>query len=85
MITIDDFQTLPFERQCDYVTVFGDYLAHRTDGSLKFYLYHIQGFYVEISYSSPHKRVVGIFAFQETRDLKAYLDLVHLDLAFLGN
>jgi hypothetical protein len=85
MITIDDFQVLPFERQCDYVSVFGDYLSHRVDGTLKFYLYHIEGFYVEISYSSPHKRVIGVYAFKEIRDLAPYLDEVRMDLSFLSN
>jgi len=85
MITIEDFRTLPFERQCDYVTVFGDYVAHRGEGSMKFYLYHLEGFYVEISYSSPHKRVIGVYAFKATRDLWSYLKHINIDLSFLAN
>ena len=80
MITITDFQTLPFERQCDYVAVFGDYLAHRADGGLKFYLYYMEGFYVEVSYSPPHKRVIGVFAFCGLHELEPYLEEIHLNL-----
>ncbi|MCA6078526.1 hypothetical protein [Fulvivirga sedimenti] len=85
MITIDDFQTLPFERQCDYVSIFGDYLAHRSDGGLKFYLYHMEGFYVEVTYSPPHKRVIGIFAFHEIMELTPYLDDIDVNISFLSN
>ena len=80
MIRMEDFQTMPFERQCDYVSVFGDYLAHRSGGGLKFYLYFLDGFYVEVSYSPPHKRVIGIYAFEELHELDPYLDRITLGI-----
>lgn len=84
MISIADFQTMPFERQCDYVSIFGDYLAYRAEGGLKFYLYYMHGFFIEVSYSPPHKRVIGIYAFREVSILEPYLDRIEINISSLN-
>ncbi len=79
MITIKDFNTLPFDKKCDFITVFADYLAHRTDDGHKFYLYHLNGYYIEVIYIPSHKRVAQIRAFTSSKWLQPYLSQIDID------
>lgn len=79
MISIKDFNTLPYDKKCDFITVFADYLAHRTEDGHKYYLYHLNGYYIEVIYIPSHKRVAQIRAFTTSRWLAPYLSQVNID------
>jgi len=79
MISIKNFNTLPFDKKCDFITVFADYLAHRADDGHKYYLYHLNGYYIEVIYIPSHKRVAQIKAFNSPKGLTPYLSDVNID------
>lgn len=82
MITIDDFQILPFSKQCDFITVFADYLAYRVEDDKKYYLYAMENYFVEVSYLPVEGTVLGIKAFHSSDDLGEYLESIDIsDLA----
>ncbi|MBK5279520.1 MAG: hypothetical protein JJE09_11730 [Bacteroidia bacterium] len=78
MITIEDFKCSPFEKKCDIVTTSTNYLAMRMLGDCKVYLYHTENFFIEVYYSSVHKKVLMINAFKNTDELMAYAESVSL-------
>ena len=79
MISIKDFNTLPFDKKCDFITVFADYLAHRTDDGHKYYLYHMNGYFIEVIYIPSHKKVAQIRAFTSLKSLTPYLSKIKID------
>lgn len=79
MISIKDFNTLPFDKKCDFITVFADYLANRSEDGHKYYLYHMNGYYIEVIYISSHKKVAQIKAFQSPSVLEPYLNHINID------
>ena len=78
MITLNDFQALPFDKKCDFITVFADYLVYDEKDNCKNYLYHMDRFFVEVSYSPLENRVVGIIAFDNPNRLDCYLESVDI-------
>ncbi|MEM6360309.1 MAG: hypothetical protein AAF149_17015 [Bacteroidota bacterium] len=82
MITIDDFQILPFNKQCDFITVFADYLAYRVEDDKKYYLYAMENYFVEVAYLPVEGTVLSINAFHSANDLEEYLQFIDIsDLA----
>ncbi len=79
MISIKDFNTLPFDKKCDFITVFADYLAHRTDDGHKYYLYHMNGYFIEVIFIPSHKRVAQIKAFTSMKHMGPYLSQIKID------
>lgn len=78
MISINDFQVLSFDKKCDFITVCADYLLHRIEGDRKFYLYHLQDYFVEVCYSPSQSKVLGIHAFKGLELAEPYLR--HIDI-----
>ena len=78
MITIDDFQILPFNKQCDFITVFADYLVYRVEEERKYYLYAMEDYFVEVSYLPFEGKVMDIKAFHDTSTLDDYLDFIDI-------
>lgn len=74
MITLKDFQILPFNKQCDFITVFADYLIYRIELDTKYYLYHMGDFFVEVCYAPYEARVKQINAFKSIHQLEPYLE-----------
>ncbi len=82
-MTIQDFQYASFEKKCDVVTTYSDYLLTRDSKGRKVYLYHVNEFFIEVYYSPTEKKVLAIKAFSDTRHLAPYLDKISLEgLAF---
>lgn len=79
MITIDDFQVLPFAKQCDFITVFADYLAYRVKEEKKYYLYAMGNYFVEVAYLPMEGRVLEINAFYDIYQIEDYLDCIDID------
>lgn len=78
MITINDFKVLPFDKKCDYITVFADYLIYRVEDQKKYYLYHVEGYFIEVCYAPYENKVLGINAFTDTDLLEPYLHFVNI-------
>ena len=78
MTTIADFRVMPFEQKCDLVTYNGHYLMHRFLGECKVFLYHTEGFYIEVFYSPKYQKVLMINAFDRLIGLEPYLEMVSL-------
>ena len=78
MITIQDFQFASFEKKCDVVTTYSDYLISRVSKDCKVYLYYVDAFFIEVYYSSADKKVRGIVAFNDTTRLEPYAEMISL-------
>ena len=78
MITIQDFQYASFEKKCDVVTCYSDYLITREWRDSKVYLYYVDMFFIEVYYSPANKRVLMINAFNDTTSLDPYAEMVSL-------
>ncbi|QSE98287.1 hypothetical protein [Fulvivirga lutea] len=81
MISLTDFQVLPFDKKCDFITVFADYILYREEAGTKHYLYLMKDYFVEVNYSPAEGKVLGIHAFKNIRLADAYLD--HIDISDL--
>lgn len=78
MINISEFRVMPFEKKCDVVTYFGQYLAHRFLGECKVFLYNTDDFFIEVYYSSKYQKVLMINAFEQDAGLEPYLEIISL-------
>lgn len=78
MITLQDFKEASFEKKCDLITGYTDYMTVRKTGDAKVYLYHTGKFFIEVYYSPAYKRVLLIHAFNDTASLEPYAEDVSL-------
>ena len=78
MVSINDFRVMAFEKKCDLVTHYGQYLSHRILGDCKVFLYHADAFFVEVFYSSKYQKVLMINAFDHSMGLDPYLELISI-------
>ncbi len=83
MISLNDFQILPFDKKCDFITVFADYILYRTESDCKYYLYYMKDYFVEVCYSPEKGKVLGIHAFKNVELADAYLELVDISDLYL--
>ena len=77
-MTIQEFRLLPFIVKCDVVTYAAQFISFRMLDNCKVFLYHTDGFFVEVYYSSKHQKVLMINAFDKLTGLEPYLDAVSL-------
>jgi hypothetical protein len=78
MISLRDFQQSSFEKKCDLVTGYSNYITLRTLGECKIYLYHTGAYFIEVYYSPTHHKVLMIHAFNDVSSLEPYADVVSL-------
>jgi len=78
MISIHDFKLSTFEKKCDLITNCTEFIAARTKDDTKIYLYHTGIFFVEVFYSTRHKKVLQIQAFNDVEALVPYTEEVSL-------
>ncbi len=78
MITLEDFKYASFEKKCDVVTSFSNYLTMRKLGDCKIYLYYADDFFIEVYYSPVYKKVLMINAFKNAEELMPYVESVSL-------
>ena len=85
MFTLQNFRVMPFERKCDVITFYGNYLSQRNCADCKVFLYYTDGFFIEVFYSPKYQKVLMINAFDKTIGLEPYLDKISLvDLELIG-
>lgn len=78
MVSIHDFRVMPFEKKCDLVTHYGQYLTHRILVDCKVFLYYADDFFVEVFYSAKYQKVLMINAFDQTLGLEPYLESISI-------
>ncbi len=78
MATLEDFQCSSFERKCDWVISYSNFIASRILGSAKVYLYHSGNFFIEVYYSTTYKKVLMINAFNSISGLEPYTENICL-------
>jgi len=78
MISLKDFQQSSFERKCDLVTGYSNYITMRMLGGCKIYLYHTGEYFIEVYYSPAHQKVLMIHAFNDALGLQPYAEAVSL-------
>ena len=78
MATLEDFQCSSFERKCDWVISYSNFIASRILGSAKVYLYHSGNFFIEVYYSTTYKKVLMINAFNSVAGLEPYIEKISL-------
>ena len=78
MVNIHDFRSLTFEKKCDVVTYYGQYLLHRFLGDCKIFLYGADDFFIEVFYSPKYQKVLMINAFDQLSGIEPYLDEISL-------
>jgi hypothetical protein len=83
LLSITDFKDYSFDKKCDVVTIYSNYIMHREFPNGKAYLYHTGSFFIEVLYSSLHRKIQAISAFDDVRMLAPYAETVSLaDLNF---
>ncbi len=83
LLSIENFKEYSFDKKCDIVTMHSNYIMHREFPNGKAYLYHTGTFFIEVLYSSLHRKIQMINAFEDVRMLHSYaetISLVDLDL-----
>ena len=78
MINIHDFRILTFEKKCDVVTYYGQYLVYRFLGDCKVFLYGAEDFFIEVFYSTKYQKVLMINAFDQFSGIEPYLEGISL-------
>lgn len=78
MISINEFKVSSFEKKCDLITSYTEFIAVRTKEDTKTYLYHTGEFFVEVFYSTRYKKVLLIHAFNDAEPLVPYTEEVSL-------
>jgi len=78
MITIHEFKVSSFEKKCDLITNYTEFIASSSMEDTKMYLYHTGEFFVEVLYSTRYKKVLRIHAFNDAEALIPYTEEVSL-------
>ena len=81
-MTLYQFKALNQQEQYQTVWDSGVYLTDRVVENNRFALYQIDGFYVEIFYSSNENKIISIKSFLSTDLLEPYLDKIKIQLGF---
>jgi hypothetical protein len=84
MFTLDEFRVMTFEKKCDVITFYGNYLLQRTLADCKVFLYYAEGFFIEVFYSPKHQKVLMINAFEKPIGLEPYLEKISLEALTVG-
>ncbi len=78
MISIENFANASFEKKCDVVTGYSNYITLRRVGDCKVYLYHTGIFFIEVYYSPVYQKVLMIHPFNDSAGLAPYVEMVSL-------
>jgi hypothetical protein len=84
MFTLDEFRLMTFEKKCDVITFYGNYLLQRNLADCKVFLYSAEEFFIEVFYSPRHQKVLMINAFERPVGLEPYLEKISLEDLTVG-
>lgn len=74
-----DFNHITFEEKCELIAVEARYLSYRYIENMKIYLYALENYFVEISFSPYHHKIVSIEAFNNVELLDPYLEFININ------
>lgn len=74
-----DFNHVPFEEKCELIAVEGRFLSYRYIDNMKIYLYAVNDFFIEISFSPYHHKIMSVDTFNNIDLLNPYLDFICID------
>jgi len=78
MISFENFTSSSFEKKCEVVTGYSNYITLRKVGTCKVYLYHTGNFFIEVYYSTIYQKVLMIHPFNDWVGLEPYADMISL-------
>lgn len=78
-MTLLEFNHISFEEKCEFIAVEGKFLSYRYIDNMKIYLYAINNFFVEISFSPYHHKIMSVDAFNNLNLLNPYLEFVNIE------
>jgi hypothetical protein len=78
MISLNEFRYSSFEKKCDLITGYSNYITMRHLGDCKVYLYHTGKFFIEVYYSPGYQKVLMIHALNDATGLVPYVEAVSL-------
>lgn len=73
-----EFNHISFEEKCELIAVEAKYLSYRYVDNMKIYLYALEDYFVEISFSPYQHKITNITAFNNTDLLTPYLEFVNI-------
>lgn len=73
------YAALDGKAQWDQLWDLGTYLVHFVKGDMKYVLYGLGDFFVEVRYDRVHNRILGKKHFRKGQELDKYLSMVHMD------
>jgi hypothetical protein len=78
-MTLEEFDKL--EKNERYQTLWdnGVVIAERRDLDCKYYLYQLDGFYIELGYDFGFNRIIGLITFSDTDKLEPYLKSIIIE------
>ena len=74
-----DFNHVPFEEKCELIAVDGRFLSYRYVENMKIYLYAVSDFFIEISFSPYHHKIMSVDAFNNIDLLDPYLEFISIE------
>jgi hypothetical protein len=77
-MTLQEFNSLNQAKQQSEILNSGVFLMERTEPSIKIWLYHLHGFYVEVFYINYLHKVCGFKGFDTTEELEPYLQQIKI-------
>ena len=77
-LSISDFKEYSFDKKCDVVTIYSNYIMYREFPNGKAYLYHTGSFFIEVLYSSKHRKIQMISAFDNLEQIYHYAETISL-------
>lgn len=78
-MTLLEFNHILFEEKCEFIAAEGKFLSYRYIDNMKIYLYAINNFFVEISFSPYHHKIMSVDAFNNLNLLNPYLEFVNIE------
>jgi len=71
-ISFHDFKNLPQQEQYDLVFTQGDFINYYLKGEIRYVLYGLFKFFVEVEYNVSKNKISNIIAFEEGKLLDRY-------------
>ena len=78
MLSLKDFDDLPFYDKAQHLWDHGTYLADRTYSQFRITLYHLDDFYAEVMYNRIGNKIISLASYEHRSILNKYVEEVSL-------
>jgi len=79
-MTLYQFNALSEEEQANLLWDKGVHIAHRSDETIKYILYQLDAFYIEVWYAYEDNNILKFRTFSSTDALEPYLQQINICL-----